>query len=212
MVSISLPCKNHQEISRITAYYRPANSKPRNDFMCRFCSLVSNTMIHDADKNEYEIYWRASIKQKRTSRTKLILAHKCLSKPLQRRFVARDVLLRAMMVYDGTLARQYKWTWEGGRRKVGTGRSVKDKFKSCLAVNSSCRKSFFHYSRRQSRGPHEDWDQIWYRLLGLLSEMWYQAWYQMWHRPLGAATRSVVQIWYWRYQIWLAPRKQASPT
>ena len=103
-------------------------------------------------------------------------------------------------------------TWEGGRRKVGMGRSVKDKFKSCLAVNSSCRKSFFHYSRRQSRGPHEDWDQIWYRLLGLLSEMWYQAWYQMWHRPLGAATRSVVQIWYWRYQIWLALRKQASPT
>ena len=87
----------------------------------------------------------------------------------------------------------HRCTWEGGRRKVGMGRSVKDKFKSCLAVNSSCWKSFFHYSRRQSRGPHEDWDQIW-------------------HRPLGAATRSVVQIWYWRYQIWLAPRKQASPT
>ena len=80
-----------------------------------------------------------------------------------------------------------------GRRKVGMGRSVKDKFKSCLAVSSSRRRSFFHYSRCQSRGPHEDWDQIWYRLLGLLSEMWYQAWYQMWYRPLGPATRSVVR-------------------
>ena len=72
------------------------------------------------------------------------------------------------------------------------GRSVKDTFKSCLAVSSSCRRSFFHYSRCQSRGPHEDWDQIWYRVLGLLSEMWYQAWYQMWYRPFRVASRSVV--------------------